>query len=40
MVYIKHHENSIPVLVTDIPILQDMFPGFYVCDETRENQNI
>ena len=40
MVYIKHNENSRPVLVADITILQDMFPEFYVCDETRENQNI
>ena len=23
-----------------ITILQDMFPEFYVCDETRENQTI
>ena len=41
MVYIKHNENSRPLLVTNISILRDMFPEFYnVCDETRENQNI
>ena len=28
MVYIKHSENSRPVLDTDITILQDMFPEF------------
>ena len=40
MVYIQHNENSRPVLVTDIAILQKMFPEFYVFDEIRENQNI
>ena len=41
MVYIKHNENSRPLLVTNISILHDMFPEFYnVCDETRQNQNI
>ena len=41
MIYIKHNENSRPMLVTDINILQDMYPEFYnVCDEIKENQNI
>ena len=41
IVYIKHDENSRPVLVTYINIFQDMFPEFYnACDESTENKNI
>lgn len=32
-VYIKHTENSGPVIATDSNILQDIFPEFYVFDE-------